>query len=137
MVKVSIVDEKEEANSPYLSNSSSRTSSSVSVSTISSEPLEAESLYDRLTALVDIVPPETRYSISSRFSRARSVVKTGAKIVGNVVWIVTTSALLVGLPLVLILEDEAKIVNEEKSVLAQQQGAQQVIHSFICTIAFG
>ena len=47
-------------------------------------------------------------------------------VVGNLVWIVTTSALLVGLPLALSLEDEAKIVAQEKEMLAQQQGAQQV-----------
>lgn len=41
-------------------------------------------------------------------------------------WIVTTSALLVGLPLALSLEDEAKIVAQEQEMLAQQQGAQQV-----------
>lgn len=126
MVKVSIVDEKETGNSPYASSSSSRTSSSESLASASSESPDSETLLDRLTALVDIVPPQTRYRIATGLTRSRDLVQKGGKVIGNIVWVLTTSALLVGLPLILILEDEAKIVNEERSVLAQQQGAQQV-----------
>lgn len=129
MVKVEIVEEKDQqdaGSSPYGSPSSSRTSSSASLSSVSSELSHDETFYDRITALVDIVPPTTRHSISSRFSRATSFIKRGGKLAGNIVWIVTTSALLVGLPLALSLEDEAKIVAQEQEMLAQQQGAQQV-----------
>ena len=123
MVKVEIVDEKEEQHSVYASSSSSRTGSSESLDSTLSEP-EAESFYDRLAALVDIVPPTTRYTIRSRVSKTFSTFKSVGKVAGNVVWIVTTSALLIGLPLALVLEDEAKIVQQEKEMLAQQQGAQ-------------
>jgi import receptor subunit TOM22 len=128
MVKVTVVDEKEpvDPRSPYSSASSSRTSSSVSLSSAGSDVADDETLMDRLAALVDIVPPTTRQSISSKVSQTASVVKKGSKLVGNLVWIVTTSALLIGLPLALSLEDEAKIVAQEKEMLAQQQGAQQV-----------
>ncbi|KAH7921906.1 Tom22-domain-containing protein [Leucogyrophana mollusca] len=129
MVKVEIVEEKDHQdanNSPYASASSSRTSSSVSLSSVSSELSADETLYDRISALVDIVPPTTRHRISTRVSKAASFVKQSGKVVGNIVWIVTTSALLVGLPLALSLEDEAKIVAQEREMMAQQQGAQQV-----------
>lgn len=43
---------------------------------------------------------------------------------GNAVWIFSTSALLVALPLALVLEDEAKIVQQEREIIAQQQGQQ-------------
>ena len=126
MVKVEIVQDQDEVHdSPYASHASSRTGSSASLSSVESE-LGDESLYDRLSALKDIVPPSTRYSISSKVSSTTSFFKKGGKILGNIVWIVTTSALLVGLPLALSLEDEAKIVAQEKEMLAQQQGAQQV-----------
>jgi len=130
MVKVEIVEEKDQqdsGSSPYASSSSSRTSSSASLSSVSSELSQDETLYDRLAALVDIVPPTTRHSISSRVSKAASFVKRGGKLAGNIVWIVTTSALLIGLPLALSLEDEAKIVAQEQEMLAQQQGAQQML----------
>lgn len=130
MVKVEIVEEKdphfEGGNSPYSSASSSRTSSSVSLSSVGSELDGEESFYERLAALVDIVPPTTRQKISSRVSKTTGFLRSSGKLVGNLVWIVTTSALLVGLPLALSLEDEAKIVAQEKELLAQQQGQQQV-----------
>ncbi|KAG6336062.1 hypothetical protein ID866_3035 [Astraeus odoratus] len=128
MVKVEIVEEKDVHDahtSPYASPSSSRTSSTESLSSVSSELSADETLYDRLTALVDIVPPTTRHNIASRASKTASFIKKTGKVVGNVVWIVTTSALLIGLPLALSLEDEAKIVAQEKEFMAQQQGAQQ------------
>ncbi|KAH7885358.1 mitochondrial import translocase subunit Tom22 [Phlebopus sp. FC_14] len=130
MVKVEIVEEKDpqfSSNSPYASSSSSRTSSTTSLSSVSSELSADESFYDRLTALVDIVPPTTRHNIATRLSKTASFVKKTGKVVGNVVWVVTTSALLVGLPLALSLEDEAKIVAQEREMVAQQQGAQQML----------
>ena len=136
MVKVEIVEERDQdagshPNSPYASHASSRTSSSVSLSSVGSEPSNSldngeETFYERLAALVDIVPPTTRHAIASRVSATASFLTAGGRLVGNVVWIVTTSALLVGLPLALSLEDEAKIVAQEKEMIAQQQGAQQV-----------
>ncbi|KAF8650158.1 hypothetical protein AX16_005393 [Volvariella volvacea WC 439] len=127
MVKVEIVEEKDVGASPYGSPDSSRTSSSVSLSSIDSEQSLDESFFDRVAALVDIVPPTTRHSISSRISKTASAIKRGGKIAGNIVWIVTTSALLVALPLALSLEDEARIVAQEKEMLEQQQGAQQML----------
>jgi len=128
MVKVEIVEEKDPefptANSPYASTSSSRTSSSVSLSSVGSNLDGEESFYERVAALVDIIPPTTRTKISSRVSKTAGFFKASGKLVGNLIWIVTTSALLVGLPLALSLEDEAKIVAQEKEMLAQQQGAQ-------------
>ena len=128
MVKVSIVEEKDEhvsPNSPYASSSSSRTNSTDSLSSVESLDLEVEeSVFDRVAALVDIVPPATRHSIASKVSKTASVVKKTGKVVGNLVWIVTTSALLVVLPLALALEDEAKLAAQEREMMEQQQGAQ-------------
>lgn len=136
MVKVEIVEEKDpqsSGNSPYASSSSSRHSSQESISSVSSELSAEENLYDRISALVDIVPPTTRHNISTKFSSAASFVRISGKVIGNIVWIVTTSALLVGLPLALSLEDEAKIVAQEREMIAQQQGAQQVsVIIFFC-----
>jgi len=129
MVKVQIVEEKDpQAHaSPYISPASSRTSSSISLSSVESDsPVDDESLLDRLAALKDIVPPTTRHSLVSKVSKTAAFVKRTSKFAGNVIWVVTTSALLIGLPLALILEDEAKVVAQENEILAQQQGTQQV-----------
>ncbi|KAF9527561.1 mitochondrial outer membrane translocase complex, subunit Tom22 [Crepidotus variabilis] len=128
MVKVEIVEEKDNTGaSPYSSPASSRTSSSASLSSVESDASVDESFLDRIAALKDIVPPSTRHSISTRVSKTASFFKRSTKLVGNIVWVVTTSALLVGLPLALALEDEAKIVQQEKEMLEQQQGAQQMM----------
>lgn len=126
MVKVSIVEEKDDSlNSPYASSSSSASASTDSLSSVESLDLNAdESFFDRVAALVDIVPPTTRHSIASKVSKTASVVKTTGKVVGNLVWIVTTSALLVVLPLALALEDDAKLAAQEREMMEQQQGNQ-------------
>jgi len=127
MVKVVEVVDEDKAGSIYAESSSSHGSSTDSLASISSSGSldeSTESFFDRLTALVDIVPPKTRASISSRVSQTTSWIKKSGKFAGNAVWIVTTSALLVGLPLALSLEDEAKIVAQEKEMMAQQQGQQ-------------
>ena len=136
MVKVEIVEEKEhDSRSPYSSPASSRTSSSVSLSSVGSELDGEESFYERIVALADIIPPTTRQSISAKLGKTAGVLSTTGKVVGNLVWIVTTSALLIGLPLALVLEDEAKIVQQEKEMLAQQQGAQvRILFPDICPL---
>ena len=138
MVKVQIVEEKDQQahSSPYASSQSSRTSSSISLSSIESDSHVDESLLDRIAALKDIVPPTTRHSLASKVSKTASLFKRTSKIAGNVIWVVTTSALLIGLPLALILEDEAKVVAQENEMLAQQQGAQQVRSRFFLRVAF-
>ncbi|KAI9463795.1 mitochondrial import translocase subunit Tom22 [Russula earlei] len=129
MVKVEIVDEKDQEahSSPYASPASSPTSSSLSLSSVDSDSPVDESLLDRLTALKDIVPPTTRHSLISNLSKTASFFYRTTKFAGNVIWVVTTSALLIGLPLALILEDEAKVVAQENEMLAQQHGAQQMV----------
>jgi import receptor subunit TOM22 len=127
MVKVEIVEEKDhQGNSPYASSSSSRTSSSVSLSSVESDVSVEESFFDRVAALKDIVPPTTRHSIATRVSKTASFVKRSGKLLGNVIWVVTTTTLLIGLPLALIIEDESKAEAQEREMLEQQQGAQQV-----------
>ena len=126
MVKVEIVDEKDANASPYASSDSSRTGSSASLSSVDSSASVDESFFDRIVALKDIVPPTTRHNISTRVAQSASVVKRGGKILGNIIWVLTTSTLLIGLPLALIIEDEAKAEAQEKEMLEQQQGVQQV-----------
>jgi hypothetical protein len=57
--------------------------------------------------------------------------KSGAKFAGNIVWVLTTSAILIALPLGLALEDEAKLVAQERELVEQQQGQQQVCYSSV------
>jgi import receptor subunit TOM22 len=43
-------------------------------------------------------------------------------VAGNIVWVVTTTALMIGLPMALAIEDEARVIAQEKEMMGQQQG---------------
>ncbi|KIS71187.1 uncharacterized protein UMAG_01096 [Mycosarcoma maydis] len=89
--------------------------------------LKEETVWERISALRDIIPPSTRRSIASTFNTTTSYAFTGSLLAGKLVWVVTTSALLVGLPFALAVEDESRIVAQEKEMMAQQQGAQHML----------
>lgn len=86
----------------------------------------AETLADRIAALKDIVPPETRTSLKQTAGVVREWSTWAANSTGNVLWWISTSALLVGLPLMLSIEEEAKITQQEREMQMQSQGQQQV-----------
>ena len=99
-----------------------------SVASLQDEEEQALALYDpsqetireRIAALKDIVPPTTRQAIADSLDSTFSWAKwTGSKL-GSAAWIVTTSALVVGLPLMLSIEGEAAIVAQEKEYLGAQ-----------------
>ncbi|KAK4051662.1 mitochondrial import receptor subunit Tom22 [Microbotryomycetes sp. JL201] len=84
-----------------------------------------ETVRDRLYALKDIVPPETRKSITDSVSTLAGWSKWTVSKIGSAAWITTTSALVVGLPLMLSIEGEAAIVQQEKDYLGQAAATQQ------------
>jgi import receptor subunit TOM22 len=81
--------------------------------------LEDETFYD-------IVPPQTRSAIAANVEGAKGWVSWGFQKTGAIAWIVSTSALLVGLPLALAIEDETRITQQEREMQAQSAGQQQV-----------
>ncbi|KAK0535331.1 mitochondrial import receptor subunit Tom22 [Tilletia horrida] len=83
------------------------------------DDLSKETFLDRLSALKDIVPPQTRRSISSAVSTTTNLAWFGGRIVGTLGWVVTTSALVVALPLMLAVEDEARIMQQEREMPPQ------------------
>lgn len=82
-----------------------------------------ETFLQRLYALRDVVPPSTRQSISNAIDTASNYAFAGGSLVGKIAWVVTTSALLVGLPFALAVEDEARYAQQEREFQAQQSGA--------------
>lgn len=78
-----------------------------------------ETFAERIAALKDMVSPSTRAAISDAASSTKGWLRWSVAKAGNAAWIVTTSALLVGLPLLLSIEGEAAIVQQEKEFAAQ------------------
>lgn len=81
---------------------------------------ENETLYDRVIALKDIVPPKQRTQISDIVSRVYNTIYSGVSKTGNITWIVTTSALLLGVPLSLSILAEQQLMELEKEFKLQQ-----------------
>ncbi|KAJ3313488.1 hypothetical protein HDV04_001917 [Boothiomyces sp. JEL0838] len=76
--------------------------------------LEEESLLERLAALVDIIPPTTRARVSNAVSNGVSVGFGLGKLAGSGLWVLTTAALLVFLPVGLELEREQVAFQQEQ-----------------------
>lgn len=85
-----------------------------------------ETIYDRFVALRDIVPPQTRSNVYSNYIRTKDWTWWGFQSAGTLAWWVSTSALLVGLPLALAIEDETRVVQQEREMQMQSAGQQQV-----------
>lgn len=77
--------------------------------------LEDETLYERLVALKEIVPPQQRKRISDFYNGSVSVFRSVFSKGGNLLWAVTTSALLLGVPLSLSILAEQQLIEMEKS----------------------
>ena len=85
--------------------------------------LANESLWDRISALRDIISPTTRDKLSKMWQATSAYGFFGGWIAGKLIWIGVTSALVVGLPFALAVEDESRFAVQEKEIAAQQQGA--------------
>ncbi|KAJ4376152.1 mitochondrial import receptor subunit Tom22 [Neocucurbitaria cava] len=80
-----------------------------------------ETLYERIVALQDMIPASTRRSISSKVNTTSSWLKSGLLMGGKMLWVVSTSALLLGVPWALAYSEEQMIVEQERAELMQQR----------------
>lgn len=87
---------------------------------------EEETIYDRIIALKDIIPPKQRTQVSSVVSSTYSTIYSGVSKAGNLTWILTTSALLLGVPLSLSILAEQQLMELEKE-FKLQQGANDIL----------
>lgn len=76
---------------------------------------ENETLLERIVALKDIVSPKQRQTVCSFFSSTTSVIRSVFAKGGSLTWAVTTSALLLGVPLSLSILAEQQLIEMEKT----------------------
>lgn len=91
---------------------------------------EDESVLDRLYALRDIIPLKQREALANNARRVYGWGRIAITFAGKSAWVLTTTMMLLVLPLALEIEKEQALITYEKEAQAQQQGAQQV-----CNIA--
>jgi import receptor subunit TOM22 len=82
----------------------------------------SESLGDRIAALKDIIPPATRRRIASTYDTVSSYAQTGLWFSGKSAWVISTSALLWGIPFALSLVEEQQYAEMEKEQKMREMG---------------
>jgi hypothetical protein len=100
-------------------------------SSIASAPAD-ETLYERILALQDMIPASTRRSIQSKVSTTSSWLKSGLFMGGKTLWVVSTSALLLGVPWALAYSEEQMIVEQERAELMAQRAQNEVCFFLQC-----
>jgi hypothetical protein len=90
---------------------------------------EEESLAERLLALRDIIPPTTRSYISNKVGVTTSWIKSGLVFSGKTLFVVSTSALFLGVPWALAFAEEQQMVEMEKEMKMREMGGE------VCTSA--
>lgn len=88
--------------------------------------IETETIYERVVALKDIIAPESRNSISTAVQSMKSYANSALKKTGSITWALTSSALLLAVPLSLAILAETQIQEMEKE-MSLQQSAQDVM----------
>lgn len=88
--------------------------------------IDNETFYDRIVALKDIVPPNQRTQITDAISSVQSISNTLLKKSGTLLWTLTSSALLLGVPLSLAILAETQLQEMEKE-MSLQKSAQEVL----------
>ncbi|EGV65675.1 mitochondrial import receptor subunit Tom22 [Yamadazyma tenuis] len=129
MVKLTQIDETqasafEPKNEQVYSDSDSESESEIE----DDFDIENETLYDRILALKDIIPPKQRNVLLSAVQTVQSSVTTGLFKGGNLLWGVTSSLLLLGVPLSLAILSETQLQEMERE-MSLQESAQSVLAS--------
>ena len=88
--------------------------------------VSSESLLERLSALVDIIPPVQRTKALHALADVAEWTVGAFQTLGSGIWILSTGSLLMFLPMTLELERERAIIDQEVQQRMQQQQAQQV-----------
>jgi import receptor subunit TOM22 len=103
----------------------SEISSSSDLDTDYTEP--DETLTDRIIALKDIIPPRARARIVSTTSSIYSFTGSAITYGGKGLWVLATSAFLLGIPYALALGQEQEIMEEEKRQGMMSEGASALL----------
>lgn len=90
-----------------------------------------ESLLDRVYALKDMIPPTYRKHVSDAAEQGYSWISSAASFSGKSLWVISTSALLLGVPWALAFSEEQQVQEMERE-MRMQQSANEVSN---CTLS--
>ncbi|RPA76588.1 mitochondrial import translocase, subunit Tom22 [Ascobolus immersus RN42] len=78
-----------------------------------------ESIYERLVALKDMIPHKQRNQLVSAYNGVKNVIGGSLWFGGKTIFVLSTSALFVGVPLALAVGEEHQVVEMERMQSAQ------------------
>lgn len=85
---------------------------------------ENESVWERIEALKDIIPPKQRHAITSKANAVGSIFRSIFNKGTSLTWTITTSALLLGVPLSLSILAEQQLIEMERSFDLQKDAGE-------------
>jgi mitochondrial import receptor subunit TOM22 len=100
-----------------------QTESEISVE--SGYEVESETFYERLVALKDMIPPQSRRRITGTVSTLTDFTKSTFSFSGKALWVISTSAFLLGVPWALAFAEEEQYVQMEREQ-GMMRGANEV-----------
>ncbi|EGR50372.1 hypothetical protein MKX07_007645 [Trichoderma sp. CBMAI-0711] len=83
-----------------------------------------ETLAERLYALRDIIPPTTRGWVSSRVNAVAGAAWSALSFGGKSAWVITTSALFLGVPFALSFAEDQQLTAMEQEYNMRQTGSE-------------
>ncbi|PRT54313.1 Mitochondrial import receptor subunit tom22 [Wickerhamiella sorbophila] len=75
-----------------------------------------ETLAERVAALKDVIPPQLRAKLLSTFTSLSDLVQSSVNFGGKSLWVITSSTLLLGVPLSLCILSEQQLMEMEKGM---------------------
>lgn len=88
-----------------------------------------ESIAERINALKDIVPPQTRAKLSNIASKTYSTTSKAVLFGGKGLWVGVTSLLLLGLPYFLAFAEEQMVLEDERQRQLMSEGASGLLNA--------
>lgn len=85
---------------------------------------DSETLVDRLIALKDVVPPSARKSLTRFFRTSYAYFSIGLLWGGKALWVIGSSALLLGVPWALAYAEEQQMIEMEREMNMQRTSAE-------------
>ncbi|KAI0123913.1 mitochondrial outer membrane translocase complex, subunit Tom22 [Xylariales sp. AK1849] len=119
-----VVDEHFQEGQPGPEDDEDYSDTDSEISTESDYDPSGESLGERLYALRDIIPPQTRASISNTVGNTAGAVKSVLSFGGRTMWVIATSALVLGVPWALAWAEEQQVMEMEKEMKMREMGGE-------------
>lgn len=105
--------------------------SSLSTNSLVSSALPSETISERILALRDMVSPSTRRHILSTASQLTELIKGGALWGGKGLWVLTASALMVGVPWAMAFVEEQQLMEMEREQRTRESTGEVRFSSFL------